>query len=89
MTASERERVEREARECVSEHCGAHPARLAAEIAAIILRERAAAFEEAADNAREALDDERKALNAGGYIEACMELERRCRALAAQERANA
>lgn len=50
-------------------------------------RERAAAFEKAADSAREALNDERKALNAGGYIEACMELESRFRALAAQERA--
>lgn len=60
---------------------------LVATVTALVLRERAAVWEKAARACREALEDERKVLNAGAYIEACMELENRVRALAAQERA--
>lgn len=74
MTASERERVEREARKCASEHYSSHPARLAAEILALVLRERAAAFEAAAKECGPCDD-------CGG--------QHMIRALAAQERAQA
>lgn len=83
----DRERIEREAQTIMDELAMPPPRWLGDRIVALVMRERAAAFESAAVDARDALECERKALNAGGYIEACMELERRYRALAAQERA--
>lgn len=83
----DRERIEREAREIVVAHVGSDPrGEIEDAIVSLVLRERAAALEMAARACREALEDERKVLNAGAYIEACMELENRVRALAAQER---
>lgn len=86
----DRERIEREARNLVRDYSeDTFPSRgeLQDAIVSLVLRERAAALEMAARACRDALEDERKVLNAGAYIEACMELENRVCALAAQERA--
>lgn len=83
-----RTRIESEALDLVHHH----PERcdrddLANAVINFVMRERAAAFEEAAAMCEELLDDERKALNAGGYIEACMEARRRFTEKANGERA--